>query len=135
VVQISRFRDGSRKISHITEVAGVENGQIKTHDIYLFKPEGLGPDGKVLGGLHPTGHIPAFIEDLRANGFVISDAVFVDQPEPVAVAVSELKSRSVGRGTVLTKLPAMGGGIVEQATHVAIQEDGLLTQTIPVARL
>ncbi len=142
VVQISRFRDGSRKISHITEVAGVENGQIRTNDIYIFKPEGLAADGKVLGRLHPTGHIPAFIEELRANGFAVDDAIFATN---TTVLASENSSQRQPREQVA--LPETSAEIEENLTgtgtfDIAEQETACIadsggedmTQTRPLGR-
>lgn len=65
IVQQSRFPDGSRKITNITEITGMEGDTIVTHDIFLFKHSGYDEDGKVWGSFQPTGVIPIFVEKLK----------------------------------------------------------------------
>ena len=68
IFQTARLSDGSRKITHVSEVLGLENGQYRLQDIYVFKPEGLAPDGKVAGRHVFTGVTPSFAEDaIRLN--------------------------------------------------------------------
>jgi len=76
VIQQSRFRDGTRKVTHITEVQGMEGEIITLQDIFVFKPRGYDPDGKVLGEMVSTGFIPRFIEDLREQGEKIPIEIF-----------------------------------------------------------
>ena len=61
IVHTARLSDGSRKILNITEVYGIEDDQILTHDIFEFKQTGVDENGKVLGTLEPTGVRPTFM--------------------------------------------------------------------------
>ena len=77
VIQIGRQRDGSRKISHITEVQGLEGDVIILQDIFLFDfAAGVGEDGKLLGTLQPTGVRPKFAEKLADHGIKLGAEVF-----------------------------------------------------------
>jgi len=76
IVHQSRFKDGSRKITHITEVVGMEGDIITTQDIFLFKQKGMDSSGKILGTLEPTGVIPSFIEDLNLKGIKFDMKMF-----------------------------------------------------------
>ena len=77
VIQIGRQRDGSRKISHITEVQGLEGDVIILQDIFLFDfAAGVGEDGKLLGTLQPTGVRPKFAEKLSDHGIKLGAEVF-----------------------------------------------------------
>ncbi len=77
VIQIGRQRDGSRKISHITEVQGMEGDVIILQDIFLFDfGAGVGEDGKLVGTLQPTGVRPKFAEKLSDYGIKLGAEVF-----------------------------------------------------------
>ncbi len=76
VVQQSRFSCGSRKITYITEITGMEGDIIQMQDIYVFKQEGFGADGKVKGKFTPTGAIPDFYQDLKERGLDVDLSVF-----------------------------------------------------------
>jgi len=67
VVQQSRLKDGSRKIEKVTEVLGFDGEDILTKDIFEFVQESLGAGGVINGRFKATGHVPAFIEDLKAK--------------------------------------------------------------------
>jgi pilus assembly protein CpaF len=66
VVQQSRLDDGTRKVMNITEIGGIQGDVITLQDIFMFKQEGIGRDGKIQGKFMATGFIPKFIEVLRA---------------------------------------------------------------------
>jgi pilus assembly protein CpaF len=76
IVQQSRLVDGSRRVTFITEVQGMEGESILLQDIFVFEAEGLGPDGKLIGKLKPTGLVPKFIEKFKAHGVEVSQSVF-----------------------------------------------------------
>lgn len=76
IVQQSRLRDGTRKVTAITEVAGMEGEIIVLADIFKFEQTGITPDGKVLGELKPTGLRPLFSSRLEAAGFKLGPEVF-----------------------------------------------------------
>jgi len=68
IVQQTRFKCGSRKITAITEVTGVESGRIQLADIFVFERDGYTAQGKVKGRFVPTGAVPEFLEELREAG-------------------------------------------------------------------
>lgn len=76
IIQQSRFHDGSRKVTYITEVTGMENGLIQLQDIFRYKQEGMSPEGKVLGKFVATGAIPELYEDLRKRGLDVDLRIF-----------------------------------------------------------
>lgn len=65
IVQASRLRDGSRKITHITEVIGMEGEIITLQDLFVFEIEGEDSKGRVIGRHRPTGLRPAFWDRAR----------------------------------------------------------------------
>ncbi len=75
-IQTSRFSDGSRRITHITEVVGMEQEMITLQDIFLFEKTGISEGGKVLGRFRATGIRPKFYERLRACGIVLPPQLF-----------------------------------------------------------
>ena len=76
IVQMSRMRDGTRKITAITEVAGMEGDVIVLSDIFKFDQTGVDAEGKVLGQAKPTGLRPLFGPRLEAAGFKLSADIF-----------------------------------------------------------
>jgi pilus assembly protein CpaF len=68
IVQVSRMSDGSRRVTHISEITGTSGDIISLQDIYLFEKLGLGPSGNVKGRFHSTGIVPKFGERLKAAG-------------------------------------------------------------------
>jgi pilus assembly protein CpaF len=76
IVQQSRLKDGSRKVTAVTEVAGMEGDTIVLTDIFRYEQTGVTPDGKVIGQLKPTGIRPLFTPRLEASGFKLPPEVF-----------------------------------------------------------
>ncbi len=76
VVQQSRLRDGSRKITHLTEVVGMEGEKITLQDIFLFKQTGVDESGHVMGDHLPTGILPKFLSIIDAEGIDLSRELF-----------------------------------------------------------
>lgn len=68
IVQQTRFNCGSRKITYITEVTGMEAGTIQLQDIFLYKKTGYSEDGKIQGRFIPQEAIPSFYQDLIDSG-------------------------------------------------------------------
>ncbi len=75
-VQVARFSDGSRRITHITEVVGMEQDMITLQDIFLFEKTGITESGKVLGRFRATGIRPKFHERLKACGISLPTQLF-----------------------------------------------------------
>jgi len=78
IVQQSRLRDGSRKITHITEILGMEGDIIIAQDIFKFEQSGVDSNGRVLGSLKPTGIRPRFLDRLTTAGQELSEGLFID---------------------------------------------------------
>jgi pilus assembly protein CpaF len=76
IVQETRLKDGSRKVTAITEVSGMEGETVTMTDIYKFEQAGISSDGKVLGELKPTGIRPLFGPRLEVAGFKLSAEMF-----------------------------------------------------------
>jgi len=76
MVQVARFSDGSRKITYITELVGLEGEQVTMQDIFLFEKSGVAENGKVLGRFKATGVRPRFFEKLRASGIQLPASLF-----------------------------------------------------------
>ncbi len=68
IVQIARMSDGTRRVTHITEITGCSGDIVSLQDIFLFEKRGLGPNGKVLGRFYATGIVPKFAEKLKGCG-------------------------------------------------------------------
>jgi pilus assembly protein CpaF len=75
-VQTSRFSDGSRRITHITEVVGMEQDVITLQDIFLFEKTGMTEGGRVIGRFRATGIRPKFYERLRSCGIQLPTSLF-----------------------------------------------------------
>ncbi len=68
IVQVSRMSDGTRRITHISEITGTSGEIISMQDIFLFEKLGLGQNGKVRGRFYSTGIVPKFTDKLKACG-------------------------------------------------------------------
>src|SRR5579864_5708013 len=75
-VQVSRFSDGTRRITHITECVGMEGDLITMQDIFVFEKTGLTETGRVTGRFRATGIRPKFYERLRASGMQLPASIF-----------------------------------------------------------
>jgi pilus assembly protein CpaF len=76
VVQASRMSDGTRKITSISEITGMEESIISMQEIFTFNKKGIGPDGKVIGAFQPTRIRPKFLERLRIAGVILPPSLF-----------------------------------------------------------
>jgi pilus assembly protein CpaF len=76
IVHEARMSDGSRKVTYVTELVGLEGEQITMQDIFVFRQQGVGEGGAILGEFQPTGSVPTFIEDVKAKGLSIDRTMF-----------------------------------------------------------
>jgi pilus assembly protein CpaF len=76
IIHISRLTDGSRKITHITEVSGMEGEVVTMSDIFKFEQSGVGSDGKIQGTLRATGLRPLFTPRLEVVGYKLRGEIF-----------------------------------------------------------
>jgi pilus assembly protein CpaF len=77
IIQQTRLKDGSRKVTAITEVVGMEGEIVVLTDIFKFEQTGMGPNGKIVGELKPTGIRPIFSPRLEAAGFKLGAEIFM----------------------------------------------------------
>jgi len=75
-IQTSRFSDGTRRITHITEVVGMEQDIITLQDIFLFEKTGISESGKVVGRFRATGIRPKFYGRLQTCGITLPPQLF-----------------------------------------------------------
>jgi pilus assembly protein CpaF len=75
-VQVARLSDGSRRVTRITECAGVESETVSLQDVFAFERTGINRDGKVTGRFQPCGIIPGFHQQLEAAGFGLPASTF-----------------------------------------------------------
>jgi pilus assembly protein CpaF len=86
IIQQTRLRDGTRKTTQITELAGMQGDTIVLTDIFKYDQSGYSPDGRVIGDLKPTGIRPLFTNRLEQAGFKLKAEIF-------GVNVAELLSQ------------------------------------------
>jgi septum site-determining protein MinD len=79
IIQQSRLDDGTRKILYITEIGGIQGDVVTLQDIFVFKQEGMGKDGKIVGKFMATGFIPKFIETLEKKGYKVPRGLFINK--------------------------------------------------------
>jgi pilus assembly protein CpaF len=65
IIQLSRLKDGSRRVNHFTEVSGMEGDTVVMTDIFKFEQTGIDAEGRIIGELKPTGIRPLFPRALR----------------------------------------------------------------------
>ena len=79
IVQQTRFGDGSRRITYVTEVAGMEVDIVTLQDIFYFKQEGFTDEGKIKGRFVATGFVPKFYDDLQRRGVPVNMNIFREE--------------------------------------------------------
>jgi pilus assembly protein CpaF len=76
LIQTARLSDGTRKVTHVSEVAGLSDYRIRVQDIFVFEQTGVAADGHVTGKFRGTGASPNFLERLRVSGLPLSPKLF-----------------------------------------------------------
>jgi len=76
IVHLARLSDGSRMMTHITELSGMEGEVVTLTDIFKFDQTGVTPEGKIIGQIRPTGMRPMFTPRLEASGFKLGGEIF-----------------------------------------------------------
>jgi pilus assembly protein CpaF len=79
VVQIARMQDGSRRVTHISEIVGMQGSIITLQDLFTFEHQGIGPDGAIQGSLRPTSLRPHFMDRLAQYGEHLPIETFLPQ--------------------------------------------------------
>jgi pilus assembly protein CpaF len=79
IVHQARLKDGTRRITHITEVTGMESEVVTLQDLFVFDfHAGVDEHGRFRGGLHPTGIRPALVDHLADHGIPVPAGLFVE---------------------------------------------------------
>lgn len=76
VVQATRMSDGTRKITSIAEITGMEENVVSMQEIFTFEKKGIGQDGRVIGAFKPTRIRPRFLDRLRVSGIILPPSLF-----------------------------------------------------------
>ncbi|MBR2364977.1 MAG: Flp pilus assembly complex ATPase component TadA [Lentisphaeria bacterium] len=76
IVQISREKDGSRKVNCVSEITKMEGEIITMQDLFVYKQSGWTEDGKMTGDFVPTGNIPTFMEEIERAGLQCDISMF-----------------------------------------------------------
>jgi pilus assembly protein CpaF len=76
VVQASRMTDGTRKVTSVSEITGMEENVISMQEIFSFQKKGIGPDGRVIGVFQPSHIRPRFLERLKVSGILLPPSLF-----------------------------------------------------------
>jgi pilus assembly protein CpaF len=93
LVHTARLKDGSRKVTNITEVYGIEDDEILTQDIFAFVQTGVDENGKILGELKPSNVRPTFMGQFERNGVELPPGEFGIPPADPAKPVRPQKGR------------------------------------------
>lgn len=81
IIQQSRLDDGSRKVTHVTELGGLQGDVVILQDIFLFNQKGIDKSGKIQGEFQASGFIPKFIETLERKGYKIPRGLFTNSAQ------------------------------------------------------
>jgi pilus assembly protein CpaF len=76
IMQIARMSDGSRKLTHLSEITGMEGQVITMQDIFRFEQTGVDSEGRVLGAFKSTGIRPKFAERFESQGIELRQGIF-----------------------------------------------------------
>src|SRR5947208_1370832 len=76
ILQVSRMSDGTRRVTHFTEITGMDHEVVSMQDIFLFEKRGIGAGGRVLGRFYATGIRPKFADKLKTSGITVPAALF-----------------------------------------------------------
>jgi len=85
IVHQQRLKDGTRRFTHVTEVAGMEGEVITLQDIFIFDfPAGVDDEGRFRGRLKSTGLRPKFLDKLTERGIPVDSALFALEPRAMS---------------------------------------------------
>ena len=90
--QLNRLRDGSRRVTSITEVNGMEGDTITMQEIFTFESQGAGPDGKIIGQFKPTGIRPQILDRMFTMGLQLPAEIQMLFPDPRFAAAQGQKA-------------------------------------------
>ncbi len=81
VIYLNRFPDGTRKVTQITEVIGMEGDVVTTTDLFLYKQSGINQKGQPVGSFQPTGLRPMFAQKITNVGLGLPPYLFIPDRE------------------------------------------------------
>jgi len=76
IIQLARLSDGTRRVTHLTEITGMDEEVVSMQDIFVFEKQGVGPQGRVIGQFLATGIRPKFADKLKASGIQVPASLF-----------------------------------------------------------
>jgi len=76
VVQIARLSDGTRRVTHLTEITGMEEDVVSMQDIFVFEKQGVAENGRVIGTFASTGIRPRLADKLKVSGIAVPSSLF-----------------------------------------------------------
>src|SRR5437016_13235087 len=76
VIQVARISDGSRRVTHLTEITGMEEDTVSMQDVFVFEQQGISQEGRVMGAFTATGIRPKLAERLKASGINVPASLF-----------------------------------------------------------
>lgn len=76
LVQLEQLRDGTRKVTHVTEVGAANEDGVELRDLYRYVVDGLDAEGRPVGAFHTTGVVPSFLAKLERAGVAGTEALF-----------------------------------------------------------
>ncbi len=95
IIHQTRLKDGTRRVTHITEVTGMDGDAITLQDIFLFDfSAGIDDFGRYRGTLQPTGVRPRFVDHLAELGITVPPETFLPQPSPAAAPPPQAPAQS-----------------------------------------
>jgi pilus assembly protein CpaF len=134
VIQAKRFHDGSRKLSHISEVLGVdEHGKYEVQDLFKFVQTGKGEDGKILGEMRPCGNIPTFYDEIEVNGYSFPKEKFGAKADaagakPVGPGPGAVPAAGPGPGAIPPGLAHLNSAQLQAVQAAAVKAKMTLAQ-------
>ena len=107
IIQQSRLDDGSRRVTYVTEIGGMQGDVVTLQDIFKYEQRGFDKSGKIMGEFQATGFIPKFIELLEKKGFNVPRGLFKNDAPPAKKPAPAAPPQ--GKKPEPGKKPAPGG--------------------------
>jgi pilus assembly protein CpaF len=76
VIQVTRLSDGTRKVTNLAEITGMEGDVVTMQDIFIYRKKGIKDNGEVVGSFQPVGIRPKFSERLAVSGIALPSSMF-----------------------------------------------------------
>lgn len=99
IVQQSRLDDGSRRVTYITELGGMQGDVVILQDIFTYVQKGMDKNGKIIGEFQASGFIPKFIEKLEKKGYNVPRGLFANNTSPTPAPQAAAPPTAAATGT------------------------------------